>query len=165
VEQKLAEALPNFHLVTLPVVGEVVSDERGVVFVGDVVLGVAGGEDDRSAHGNSGVDEGGFSYVLVIDQGLVDSVERTVRNDLAGGVVSFAVEGSFRGGCRPEVAGDFTFGFGVPWLFFLRFSHPWTLVECVSCSVGRCGWAAGVLALSAYERVLLLVLVIGLLLF
>jgi len=59
VEQELAEALPNFDLLALAVVGEGVGDDRRVVFIDDVVLGVGGGEDNGSARGYPGAEEGG----------------------------------------------------------------------------------------------------------
>jgi hypothetical protein len=113
MEQELTEVLPDFHLFTLSVIGEDVGDDRGVVFIDDVVLGVAGGEDDGAAHGDMGTEEGWGSYVLVVDQGLVDLVECSVRDDLVGGVVSFGVEGGFGGGGAWEVARDLSFGLGV----------------------------------------------------
>ena len=59
VEQELAEALPDFDLLALAVVGEYVGDDRHVVFIDDVVLGVGGGEDDGSTHGYPGAEKGG----------------------------------------------------------------------------------------------------------
>ena len=54
----------------------------------------------------------------------------------------------------------------LPWLLFLRFSHPSTVVVCVVCSVGGCLWAAGALAALAYVQVVgrVFVAVFGLLL-
>jgi len=113
VEQELAEALPDFDLLALAVVGEYVGDDRHVVFIDDVVLGVGGGEDDGSTHGYLDAEEGGGGYILVIDQGFVDSVEGCVHDDLVGNVVSFSVGGSFSGGRGRKVARDLALSFGV----------------------------------------------------
>jgi len=113
VEKELAEALPDFNLLVLAVVGEGVGDDRRVVFVDDVVLGVGGGEDDGSMHSYPGADEGGGGYILVVDQGLVDSVEGYVCDHLAGDVVSFSMGGGFSGGRGREVARVLTLGLGV----------------------------------------------------
>ena len=59
VEQELAEALPDLDLLALAIVGEGVSDNRRVVFVDDVILGVGSGEDDGSTNGYLGAEEGG----------------------------------------------------------------------------------------------------------
>ena len=60
VEQELAEALPDFDLLALAIVGEGISNDRCVVFIeDDVVSGVGGGEDDGSTHGYLGAEEGG----------------------------------------------------------------------------------------------------------
>jgi len=59
VQEELAETFPYFHLLAFSVVGEGVCNDRGIVFVDDVALGVAGGEDDGSAHGDSGAGEKG----------------------------------------------------------------------------------------------------------
>jgi len=75
VEHELAKALPDFDLLTLAVVGEGDGDDCGVVFIDDVVLGVDGGEDDGSAYGYPGAEEGGGGYVLVVNQGFIDLVE------------------------------------------------------------------------------------------
>ena len=40
-----------------------------------------------------------------------------------------------------------------------KFSHSSTLVACVACSVGGCGWAMGALVASAYVQVLVPLLV------
>jgi len=175
VEQELAKELPDFDLFALAIVGEGIGDDRRVVFIDDVVLGVGGGEDDGSTHGYPDAEEGEGGYILVVDQGFVDSVEGCVRDDLAGDVVSFSVGGGFSRGRSRKVAPDLALGLGVhgwdklgwagflPWVFFFKFSHPSTLVACVSCSVGGCGWAMGTLAASAYVQVLGLLLVGGLL--
>ena len=113
MEQELAEALPDFDLLTLAVVGEGVGDDRRVVFINDVVLGVGGGEDDGSTHGYPGAEEGGGGYVLVVDQGSVDSVEGCVCSGLAGDVVSFSVGGSFSVERGRKVARDLVLGLGV----------------------------------------------------
>jgi len=113
MQEELAKAFPYFHLLAFSVVGENVCDDRGIVFVDDVVLGVAGGEDDGSAHGDSGAEEGGCSYVLVVDQGFVDSVKRGIGDDLSSIVVSFGVDGGFGGGFSWEVACDLTFSLEV----------------------------------------------------
>jgi len=113
VEQELAEALPDFDLLALAVVGKGVGDDRCVVFRDDVVLGVGGGEDNGSTHGYPGAEEGGGGYILVVDQGFVDSVEGCVRNDLAGVVVLFSVGGGFSGGRDRKVARDLFLGLGV----------------------------------------------------
>ena len=113
VEQELAEALPDLDLLALAIVGEGVSDNRRVVFVDDVILGVGSGEDDGSTHGYPGAEEWGGSYILVVDQGFVDLVEGCVRDDLAGNIVSFSMDGSFGRGCSREVARDLVFGLGV----------------------------------------------------
>jgi len=140
VQEELAETFPYFHLLAFSVVGEGVCDDRGIVFVDDVVLGVAGGEDDGSADGNSGAEQGECGYVLVVDQGFVDSVKCGIRDGLTGTVASFGTGGGFCGGFSWEVARDLTFSLGVhgrdelgwgsllPWLLFRRFSHPSTLV-------------------------------------
>jgi len=175
VEQELAEALPDFDLLALAMVGERIGDDRRVVFIDEVVLGVGGGKDDGSMHGYPGAEGGGGGYVLVVDQGFVDLMEGCIRDDLAGDVVSFSMGGSFGGGRGWEVAHDLALGLGVhgrdklgvacflPWVFFFKFYHPSTLVACVACSVGGCGWAMGVLAASAYVWVLVPLLVGGLL--
>jgi len=113
VEQELAEALPDFDLLTLAVVGEGVGDGCRVVFTDDIVLGVGGGEDDGSTHGHLGAEEGAGGYILVVDQGSVDSVEGCVRDYLAGDVVSFSVGGGFSGGHGRIVARDLVLGLGV----------------------------------------------------
>jgi len=113
VEQELAEALPDFDLLALAVVGEGVGDDCRVVFIDDVVLGVGGGEDDGSTHGYPGTEEGGGGYILVVDQSFVDSVEGCIRDNLAGDVVSFSVGGSVSGGRGRKVAHDLALGLGV----------------------------------------------------
>ena len=113
MEQELAEALPDFDLLALAIVGEGVGDDRRVVFIDDIVLGVGGGEDDGSTQGYLGAEGGGGGYVLVVDQGFVDSVEGCIHDDLAGDLVSFSVGGSFSGGCGREVARDLALGLGV----------------------------------------------------
>jgi len=113
VEQELAEALPDCDLLALAVVGEGVGDDRRVVFIDDVVLGVGGGEDDGSTHGYPGAEEGGGGYILVVNQGFVDSVEGCIRDDLAGDVVSFSVGGGFSGGRGRKVAPDLALGLGI----------------------------------------------------
>jgi len=113
VEQELAEALPDFDLLALAVVGEGVGDDCRVVFIDDVVLGVGGGEDDGSMHGYPDAEEWRGGYVLVVDQDFVDSVEGCIHGDLAGDVVSFSVGGGFGGGCSREVARDLALGLGV----------------------------------------------------
>jgi len=113
VEQELAETFPDFNLLALAVVGEGVGNDCHVVFIYDVVLGVGGGEDDGSRHGYPGAEEGGGGYILVVDQGFVDSVEGCIRGDLAGDVVLFSVGGGFGGGCSREVARDLVLGLGV----------------------------------------------------
>jgi len=113
VEQELAEELSDFDLLVLAVVGEGVGNDGRVVFVDDVVLGVGGSEDDGSTHGYPGAEEGGGSYVLVVDQDVVYSVQGCIRDDLAGKVVSFNVGGSFGGGHGREVARDLALGLGV----------------------------------------------------
>ena len=99
VQEELAETFPCFHLLAFSIVGEGVCNDRGVVFVDDIVLGVTGGEDDGSTHGDSGAEEGGCGYVLVVNQGLVDSVKRGIGDGLTGTVASFGVVGGFGGGC------------------------------------------------------------------
>jgi len=99
VQEELAETCPYFHLLVFSVVGESICDDRGIVFIDDVVLGVAGSEDDRSTHGDLDAEEGGCGYVLVVDQGFVDSVKRGIGDGLTGTVVSFGIDGGFGGGC------------------------------------------------------------------
>jgi len=99
MQQELTEAFPYFYLLVFSVVGEGVCNDRGIVFVDDVVLGVAGGEDDGCAHGDSGAEEGGYGYVLVVDQGFVDSEKRGIGDGLMGTIASFGVDGGFGGGC------------------------------------------------------------------
>jgi len=113
VEQELAEALTDFDLFALAVVGEGVGDHRRVVFIGDVVLGVGSGEDDGSAYGYQHAEEGGGSYILVVDQGFVDLVESCVHDSLAGDIVSFGMGGGFSGRCGREMACDLALGLGV----------------------------------------------------
>jgi len=48
MEQELTETLPDFDLLALAIVGEGVGNDRHVVFIDDVILGVGGGEDDGS---------------------------------------------------------------------------------------------------------------------
>jgi len=50
MEEKLAELLSDFDLFAHVVVGVGISDYSGVVFVDDVVLDVAGGEDNAALH-------------------------------------------------------------------------------------------------------------------
>jgi len=57
--------------------------------------------------------KGGGGYILVVDQGFVDSVEGCIRDDLAGDVVLFSVGGGFSGGCGWKVAHDLSLGLGV----------------------------------------------------
>jgi len=64
-------------------------------------------------HGDSDAEEGGCSYVLVVNQGFVDSVKHSIGDGLTGTVVSFGVGGGFGGGCSWEIALDLTFGLGV----------------------------------------------------
>ena len=113
MEQELAEALPDYDLFALAVVGEGVANDRRVVFIDDVVLGVGGGEDDGSTYGYPDMEEGGGGYILVVDQDFFDLVESCVRDDLAGDVVSFSVGGGFSGGHGRKVACDLAFGLGV----------------------------------------------------
>jgi len=113
VEQELAEALSDFDLLTLAVVGECVSDDCSVVFVDIIVLGVGGGEDNGSMHGYLGADKGGDGYILVGDQGFINLVECGIGDGLTGDVVSFEVEGCFGGGGTWQVAPDFMFSLGV----------------------------------------------------
>jgi len=112
MQEELAVAFPYFHLLTLAVVGDGIRDDCGIVYVDDFVLGVSGGEDDGSTHGDPGMEEGGCGYILVVNQGFVDSVQGSVGDDLAGGVVSFGMGGGFSGGGSQEMASDFVFGFG-----------------------------------------------------
>jgi len=113
VQEELAETFPYFHLLAFSIVGEGTCDDRGIVFVDDVVLRVAGGEDDGSAYGNSCAEEGGCGYVLVVDQGFVDSVKCGIRNGLTGTVASFSAGGGFGGGFSWEVAHNLTLSLGV----------------------------------------------------
>ena len=76
-------------------------------------MGVGGGEDDGSTHGYPGAEEGGGGYILVVDQGFVDSVEGYVRDDLAGDIVSFSVGGGFSWGRSWKVTCDLTLSLGV----------------------------------------------------
>jgi len=76
-------------------------------------LGVGGGEDDGSTHGYPGTEDVGGSYILVVEQGFVDSVEGCFRNDLARDVVSFSVGGGFSGGHGRKLARDLALGLGV----------------------------------------------------
>jgi len=64
-------------------------------------------------HGYPGVEEGWGGYILVVDQGFVDSVEGYVHDDLAGDVVSFNVGSGLSGGCGRKVARDLALGLGV----------------------------------------------------
>jgi len=121
VEQELAKELPDFDLFALAIVGEGIGDDRRVVFIDDVVLGVGGGEDDGSTHGYPDAEEGEGGYILVVDQGFVDSVEGCVRDDLAGDVVSFSVGGGFSRGRSRKVAPDLALGLGV---------HGWDKLGC-----------------------------------
>ena len=113
VEQKLAKALPDIHLLAPTIVGKGVDDDCDVVFVDNVVLGVGGGEDNRSAHDNLGAKEGWGGYILVVDQGFVDSIECGIGDDLAGNVVLFGVDGCFGGGGTQEVARNLMFDLGI----------------------------------------------------
>ena len=92
---------------------EGVCNDLGIVFVDDVVLGVAGGEDDGSVHGNSGAEEGGCGYVLVVDQGFVDSVKYGIRDGLTGTVALFSAGGGFGRDFSSEVSRGLTFSLGV----------------------------------------------------
>jgi len=181
VEQELTEALSNFDLFALAVVGQGVGNDHRVVFIDDVILGVGGGEDDGSTHGYLGTEEVGGSYVLVVDQGFVESVENCIHDDLAGDVVSFSVGGGFSRGRGRKMARDLALGLGVhgrdklgcgglPSLGFLLQVLPSFNVGGVCdvfgwwvCSVGGCDWVVGVLAASRYVRVLVPLLVRGLL--
>jgi len=114
MQEELAETFPYFHLLAFSVVGEGICDDCGVVFIDDVVLGVAGGEDtDGSAHGNSGAEEGGCDYVLVVDQGFVHLVKCGIGDGLTGTVASFGMGGGFGAGFSWEVARDLMFSLGV----------------------------------------------------
>ena len=97
MQEELAETFPYYHLLTFSVIGEGICDDCGIVFVDDVVLRVAGGEDDGSTHGDSGAEEGGCGYVLVVNQGFVDSVKRGIGDGLMGTVASFGMDGGFGG--------------------------------------------------------------------
>jgi len=76
-------------------------------------LDVGGGEDDGSTHSYPDTEEGGGGYVLVVDQGFVDSVEGCVRDNLVGDVVSFSVGGGFSGGRGRKMACDLLLVLGV----------------------------------------------------
>jgi len=113
MQEELAETFPYFHLLAFSVVGDGVCDDRGIVFVDDVVLGVAGGEDNGSVHGNSGTKEAGCDYVLAVDQGFVDAVKCGIGDGLTGTVALFSTGGGFGGGFSWEVADELTFSLGV----------------------------------------------------
>ena len=93
-------------------------------------MGVGSGEDDGSAYGYPGVEEGVGRYVLVVNQGFVDSVESYVHDDLAGDIVSFDMSGNFSREHGWEMAPDHRLGLwvhgrdklgcgGLPFLGFL----------------------------------------------
>jgi len=116
VKQKLAEALANFHLLALSMVGESIRNDGGVVFVYDVIVCVAGGEDHRAMCGDSCSDKRGGKDIFVVDQDGVDLSECHIRHSLlfgeefgvlhtSCGVVAVVIE---------EVAGYFSFGL---WVF------------------------------------------------
>ena len=114
VQEELAVVFSYFHLLALAVVGEGLCDDCGIVLVDDIVLGVSGGEDDGSAHGDLGLEEGGCGYILVVNQGFVDLVANSICDNLAGDVVSFGMGGGFSRGRSREMASNFAFGLGVP---------------------------------------------------
>ena len=99
MQEELAETFPYFHLLAFSVVGEGVCVDHGIIFIDVVVLGVAGDEDDGPVPGESGAKEGWCSYILVVDQGFVDSVKYGIGDGLTGPVVSFGVDGGFGRGC------------------------------------------------------------------
>jgi len=121
MQEERSVAFPYFHLLARAIVGEGVCDHCGVVFVDDFLLGVSSGEDDGFVHGDMGTEKGGCGYILVVDQGFVESVERIIRDDLAGRVVSFSVDGGFSGVRSWEMACDLSFGLGV---------HVWDRFGC-----------------------------------
>jgi hypothetical protein len=57
------------------VVGKRVDDYRTVILVDDVVLVVASGENDGTAHCNSCTDEWGYGDIFIINKGRVDTAE------------------------------------------------------------------------------------------
>jgi len=57
--------------------------------------------------------KGGGGYILVVEQGFVDSVEGCIHDDLVGDVVSFSMGGGFGGGRGWEVARNLALGLGV----------------------------------------------------
>ena len=99
MEQELAAALSDFDLLALAIEGEGVSDDRCVVFVDDIVLGVGSGEDNGSVYGYPGAEEGRGCYILTVNQGLVDSVESGVSDGLADDVLQEKKSASGRTGC------------------------------------------------------------------
>ena len=86
MQQKLAIAFTDLHLLTLPIVSEGICNDRRVVLIYDVVLGIAGGDNDRAMYGDSRTDERGYENVLVLDQGSVDMTECSVCHSLTFGI-------------------------------------------------------------------------------
>jgi len=115
VKQILAEALVNFQLLALSMVGESICNDGGVVFVYDIIVYVAG-EDHRATCGDLCSDERGGKDIFVVDQDGVDLSECHIHHSLSFGegfgvlrtscgVIAVGIE---------EVAGYFSFG---QWLF------------------------------------------------
>jgi len=92
VQQELAKAFSDLHSLTFSIVGERVLNDRSVVFVYNIVLGVAGREDDVAADRDTCTDKRRCKDVLVINNCGVDMAERGVCGNLACGVVLLSVD-------------------------------------------------------------------------
>jgi len=90
-----------------------VLDDQDVIFVDHVVLVITRGEDNRTTYGNSGVDEGWYKNVLIVDKGSVNPTEHNICQTLPLSV-GFLRLGSRAGGVVVlKEAGHFSFGLHV----------------------------------------------------
>jgi len=87
VKEKLAEAFSNFNCFALPVVGKSIGNYRFVVLVDNVVLGSAGGKDDRATYRDTCTYEWWCSDIFVVNKRRVDTAECCIGGVLSSGIV------------------------------------------------------------------------------
>ena len=92
MQQELAEPSSDLHSLTFAVIGESVFNDRCVIFVDNIGLGITSGKDDIAMDCNPRTDKCRCKHVLVVHYGRVDMAECCIRCNLACGVVLFRVD-------------------------------------------------------------------------